>query len=456
MDRNRFAIVIFLILIVADVSNASLIFNLRSFVTTTKDSVPVTPATVPGSVTGENKLNPNSVNQENKLDPKSVNPIDKDSKLDKKVNETGTDSKLDQKPATETRKKRESDPNSVNGTHKGTELDPKPVNETSEGKKLDRKSANEASEGTKKRSDPEPVNEATTDKKIDPKPVNEASAEKDSDPKVVNGVTTEKKANPETVSEVSKGNEMDPKAVNEAGKEQTVPSPPSSKTEEKENKSDPGSVTDETCDGLNPSCNIQKDLIACIKSFDDGSKVIVQNKGESNLKANLSVENSLLGLEIPKKQSKLIPLQLANRKHADVLLSSGNKKCSLPLSSVSSEANYYLRFPSYDKLVTPVNGAYLLIFTVVIFGGMWTCIKFSRRRRQGGGIPYQELEMGLPESVSAADVETAEGWDQGWDDDWDEDNAVKSPGGRHVASISANGLTSRSPNKDGWEDNWDD
>ncbi|PON95127.1 hypothetical protein TorRG33x02_090190 [Trema orientale] len=442
MDGNRFAIVIFLILIVADVSNASLLFNLRKFVTTTKDSVLVTPATVPGSVTGENKL-----------DPKSVNPIDKDSKLDKKVNETGKDSKLDQKPATETRKKTESDPNSVNGTHKGKELDPKPVNETSEGKKLDPETANEEK---KKKSDPEPVNEATRDKKIDPKPVNEASTEKDSDPKVVNGVTTEKKANPEPVSEASKGNEMDPKAVNEAGKEQTVPPPPSGKTEEKENKSDPGSVTDETCDGLNPSCNIQKDLIACIKSFDDGSKVIVQNKGESNLKANLSVENSHLGLEIPKKQSKLIPLQRANTKHADILLSSGNNKCSLPLSSVSSEANYYLRFPSYDKLVTPVNGAYLLIFTVLIFGGMWTCIKFSRRRRQGGGIPYQELEMGLPESVSAADVETAEGWDQGWDDDWDEDNAVKSPGGRHVASISANGLTSRSPNKDGWEDNWDD
>ena len=141
---------------------------------------------------------------------------------------------------------------------------------------------------------------------------------------------------------------------------------------------------------------------------------------------------------------------------ANIVLSSGPNKCVLHLTSAVSEANYYLHFPSYDKLVTPVNGAYLLIFTVLIFGGMWTCIKFSRRRRQGGGIPYQELEMGLPESVSAADVETAEGWDQGWDDDWDEDNAVKSPGGRHVGSISANGLTSRSPNKDGWEDNWDD
>lgn len=62
--------------------------------------------------------------------------------------------------------------------------------------------------------------------------------------------------------------------------------------------------------------------------------------------------------------------------------------------------------------------------------------------------------MALPESSSAVNLETAEGWDQGWDDDWDEENAVKSPGGRHIGNISANGLTARS-NKDGWENDWD-
>lgn len=64
--------------------------------------------------------------------------------------------------------------------------------------------------------------------------------------------------------------------------------------------------------------------------------------------------------------------------------------------------------------------------------------------------------MGLPESVSAMNVETAEGWDEGWDDDWDENNAVKSPGASRIGSISANGLTSRSPNRDGWEHDWNE
>ncbi|GFY81686.1 hypothetical protein Acr_01g0014940 [Actinidia rufa] len=53
--------------------------------------------------------------------------------------------------------------------------------------------------------------------------------------------------------------------------------------------------------------------------------------------------------------------------------------------------------------------------------------------------------MGLPESASAVNVDSTEGWDEGWDDDWGEDNAVKSPGGRHIGSISANGLTARVP-----------
>lgn len=34
--------------------------------------------------------------------------------------------------------------------------------------------------------------------------------------------------------------------------------------------------------------------------------VLVQNKGESNLKAKLSVENTHEGLEIPKKKSKRV------------------------------------------------------------------------------------------------------------------------------------------------------
>lgn len=120
-----------------------------------------------------------------------------------------------------------------------------------------------------------------------------------------------------------------------------------------------------------------------------------------------------------------------------------------------SQGNFVLHLPSYDQLITPINGAYFLILTVIMFGGAWACCMF-RKRRQQGGIPYQELEMGVPVSGLANNVETAEGWDQGWDDDWDEENAVKSPAARRAGSISANGLTSRSPNKEGWENDWDD
>lgn len=113
-----------------------------------------------------------------------------------------------------------------------------------------------------------------------------------------------------------------------------------------------------------------------------------------------------------------------------------------------------MHFPSYDKILTPINGAYFLIFTVLVFGGICACCMFRKKHRDE--IPYQELEMALPESASATNIESAEGWDQVWDDDWDDNVAVKSPSVRHAGSISANGLTARSLNKDGWEDNWDD
>lgn len=120
-----------------------------------------------------------------------------------------------------------------------------------------------------------------------------------------------------------------------------------------------------------------------------------------------------------------------------------------------SEENFFIYLPSYDKLLTPINGAYFLILSALIFGVTWACCK-CRKRRWNDGVPYQELEMGLPESVSAMNMETAEGWDEGWDDDWDENNAVKSPGASRIGSISANGLTSRSPNRDGWEHDWNE
>ena len=121
---------------------------------------------------------------------------------------------------------------------------------------------------------------------------------------------------------------------------------------------------------------------------------------------------------------------------------------------MDTKGNIFVYPHKYDKILTPANGAYFLILIVLVLGGTCACCKFSKK--QHDGVPYQELEMALPESLSAPDLETAEAWDQVWDDDWNEDVAVKSPAAHHSRSFSANGLTPRSSNRDGWEDNWDD
>lgn len=120
-----------------------------------------------------------------------------------------------------------------------------------------------------------------------------------------------------------------------------------------------------------------------------------------------------------------------------------------------SDNNFLDQLTFYSKKVTPMHGAYVAFLLVLVVGGSWALCSF-RKRRNDGGIPYQELEMGLPESSNAGGVETVEGWDQDWDDDdWDEDKAIRSPGGGvQPKTISSNGLTSRK--KDGWDADWDD
>ncbi|KAI9074281.1 hypothetical protein K1719_043766 [Acacia pycnantha] len=149
-----------------------------------------------------------------------------------------------------------------------------------------------------------------------------------------------------------------------------------------------------------------------------------------------------------------INVSVSSSEITQLTLRAGQGKCELPLSTPVPEAGIFSHLPPYEKVLTPVNGAYFLIVAVVIFGGTLGFCKLRKKRHDG--VPYQELEMALPESVSATNVEVAEGWDQDWDDNWDEDVAVKSPGRAHAGSISANGLTARSSNRDGWENNWDD
>ncbi|KAL9398933.1 hypothetical protein Peur_007894 [Populus x canadensis] len=218
-------------------------------------------------------------------------------------------------------------------------------------------------------------------------------------------------------------------------------------------------VGGENCTKLGTKrCTDRKSMSACILGFDNESQrwiVLIQNSGERDLSVDVhapnSVDNSLV--ELGKHQTKKIILAVGE--NTEVILNAKNGECVLHLDPLESHGNFFLHFPSYDQLITPINGAYFLIVTAVVFGGTFTCCMFRKRRREAG-TAYQELEMAMPESGVANIVETAEGWDNDWDDNWDEENAIKSPAACHSASVSANGLTSRSLNKDGWENDWDD
>jgi hypothetical protein len=202
--------------------------------------------------------------------------------------------------------------------------------------------------------------------------------------------------------------------------------------------------------------------VACTLSIEkDPSKwlILVQNEGEESLKAKIVPPvNSLPELTLPKHQSQRVNISI-NGDTNKIILDAGKGECVLHM--YVPEANTLsIHLPSYEKLVTPINGAYFLIVSVVIFGGVWGLCLCRKNRRAGSGVPYRELELsggsGLGGESVVHDVETAD-WDEGWDDDWDENNAVKSPGGAaNSVSISANGLTARAPNQDGWDHDWDD
>ncbi|CAL1378409.1 unnamed protein product [Linum trigynum] len=218
----------------------------------------------------------------------------------------------------------------------------------------------------------------------------------------------------------------------------------------------------ENCTGLPTRCTDQNSLVACFLRFNEESRrfvVLVQNIGEQNLSVDLSAPNPLddSSIQIGKHQSTKVNLQVG--KSDQVILKAGNAECVLHMDpgliQTSQAGNFVFRLPSYNKLLTPVNGAYLLILTVVLFGVIWGCCCLFRKGRVAQGeLPYQELEMAAPDNELPNDLETAEGWDDGWDDDWNDDNSVKSPAVR--GSISGTGLTARSSNRDSWDNNWDD
>lgn len=136
-----------------------------------------------------------------------------------------------------------------------------------------------------------------------------------------------------------------------------------------------------------------------------------------------------------------------------IVIDAGHEKCPLQPGMLVSAGSILQNLP---YTVTPAYGAYALLLTTVIAGGVWACCKFGKRtRRSGDGVPYRELEMGIPQSSTAINVDTMDGWDQGWDDDWD-DRPIENSSDRQIRTLSENGLSSRSGKKEKWDKDWDD
>ncbi|KAK4748191.1 hypothetical protein SAY87_014777 [Trapa incisa] len=288
-------------------------------------------------------------------------------------------------------------------------------------------------------------NKSTNDKKpgtpIEPNPPKGKVIDKKSSPP--EGKEIEKKPGPPP-----EGNEIDKKPIPHPAKD--IDKTPISPT---------GAVN---CDAKEKKCQIQNTFTGCIVNFGSGSEkleILIQNDGQETLKVDITFPTSAVDNKkdviVAKHQTTKVNISDAFGKASKIVLSTGSKKCEIVIGSPLPEGNPFFHVPDTKELLTPVNGAYFLIITVVTFGGVWACCTFTKRRRHGS-VPYQELEMASAETVTGAYPETAEGWDQGWDDDWDEENSVKSPVRPHTGNISANGLNSRPANRDGWENDWDD
>lgn len=340
--------------------------------------------------------------------------------------------------------------------------------------------------------DPQVINEAPKDLKDQNSTVvndgsSKAESEQPKDPQGRNGPTNIDSKEPNTTvvnggsSKADKENPKDPQPQggnhlpkldpdgSKNDKNVTVETPPPVEKKENEEKKKIDETinsevnTNESCQKATKMCRIGQTLLACIQTPQNGSTellLVVQNEGEKGVKVNINIQPPLDGspqppIEIPKHQVEKIDISSILGKGAEIVLNAGDASCRLQLDRHVSVENILQQVSLYSKRMTPIYGAYFLFLVALLFGGTWACCKLRKKRHQDG-VAYQELEMGMPESASAANVVAVDGWDQDWDDDWDEENAVKSPGGHTYGNISANGLTSRSSKKDGWENDWDD
>ncbi|GFY84465.1 hypothetical protein Acr_03g0012390 [Actinidia rufa] len=147
-------------------------------------------------------------------------------------------------------------------------------------------------------------------------------------------------------------------------------------------------------------------------------------------------------IELQKHQAKKINISAIVGASHSILLNAGNGACVIHIGSPAPEDNSGKQIPSVITYVKPIHGSYLLALIVLVSGGACAFYKLKQRGQHLDGVPYQELAMGQPETHSAVNVETAEGWDQ----DWDEEKGVKSPGGKRLRNGHANGAAFKSSN----------
>ncbi|CAH9127407.1 unnamed protein product [Cuscuta epithymum] len=260
------------------------------------------------------------------------------------------------------------------------------------------------------------------------------------------------------------------------GSNTTADAIPPSKSKSHEEKGKVENVTkaaevegNESCEGALQECHIKNTLLACIqmpKNGTTGSKepfLVLQNEGDSRLEVKIYTLTSAGKDSATVNTNQTIRVNIpstSSQRSKTVVVDTGiSGRCELLGlgHSVAPVGNIVQQLSLYSKQVTPIYGAYFLFLVALVFGGTWAACKLRKKKQPGsGGVPYQELEMGLPESSAVIHVDnTAEGWDQVWDDDdWDEDNAVNPH--HRLGNISANGLTARSAKKDGWDNDWDD
>ncbi|XP_048543425.1 nascent polypeptide-associated complex subunit alpha, muscle-specific form [Triticum urartu] len=231
----------------------------------------------------------------------------------------------------------------------------------------------------------------------------------------------------------------------------------------------------EECKDPVDTCSIEG-LSACLqvsKTASSGQFFIVQNTGQNTVTvdvkttSDISIAHTLPPLS--KGESKRVNISSSSPNGGEVTLNVGTGHCVLRIRQpVYDWQQQFQQLTSYATTVKPIYGAYFGVFTLVLVGAVFACCKFAGTKRDGG-VPYQQLEMGsqaqAPDSSGANNTtSTGDGWEDGWDDDWDDEEAPAKPSERGPAgSISANGLSLRSPtnrsptdSKDGWDVDWDD